>query len=196
MASVTETTCFNDVESCESSDENAEHRGCPLAAIVPLNDAMKSSPTILSEIYSFRAVGDHLGTAGQPTPEQFQMIRNAGFEAVINLALATSDNALANEGSIVTGLGMSYVQIPVDFKNPTARDFRVFCRVMDAFDNRPVFVHCAANMRVSTFVFLYRVLCGGVAVAEAERDMRAIWQPDEVWTRFIQDQLKNPGPVA
>jgi hypothetical protein len=35
------------------------------------------------------------------------------------------------------------------------------------------------------------VLRQGVAVAEAERDLRAIWQPDEVWSRFIQAQLKS-----
>ena len=152
---------------------------------------MKAPPTSLSEIYSFRAVGDKLGTAGQPTQEQFRMVREAGFEAVINLALPTSDNALANEGSVVTGLGMSYVHIPVDFKAPTSQDFRAFCRVMEAFDERPVFVHCAANKRVSAFVFLYRVLCQRVAVPEAERDLRAIWQPDEVWSRFIQEPLKT-----
>ena len=62
---------------------------------------------------------------------------------------------------------------------------------MEAFDDRPVFVHCAANMRVSAFVFLYRVLNQGVGVSEAERDLHAIWQPDEVWSRFIQEQLKS-----
>jgi protein tyrosine phosphatase (PTP) superfamily phosphohydrolase (DUF442 family) len=154
---------------------------------------MKTSPASLSEIYGFRAIGDRLGTAGQPTGSQFQAIRQAGFAAVINLALPTSDNALANEGSIVTGLGMAYVHIPVDFKAPTSQDFRDFCRVMDAFDDRPVFVHCAANMRVSAFVFLYRVLFQRVAIDEAESDMYAIWQPDEVWGRFIQDQFKQ-GP--
>src|ERR1035438_6954036 len=118
---------------------------------------MKESPTNLSGISSFRAVGDRLGTAGQPSQAQFQMIRESGFEAVINLALPTSDNAIPNEGSVVTSFGMSYVHIPVDFKAPTSQDFRAFCRVMDAFDDRPVFVHCAANMRVSAFVFLYRV---------------------------------------
>ena len=157
---------------------------------------MKTSPTSLSEIYSFRAVGDKLGTAGQPSQEQFRMVREAGFEAVINLALPTSDNALANEGSVVTGLGMSYVHIPVDFKAPTAQDFRAFCRVMEAFDGRRVFVHCAANKRVSAFVFLYRVLCQRVAIAEAEQDLHAIWQPDEVWSRFIQEQLKSHGTAA
>jgi len=157
---------------------------------------MKRSSTSLSEIYSFCAVGDKLGTAGQPTQEQFQAVREAGFEAVINLALSTSDNALAIEGSVVTGLGMSYVHIPVDFKAPTSQDFRVFCRVMEAFDERPVFVHCAANKRVAAFVFLYRVLCQRVALPEAQRDLHAIWQPDEIWSRFIQEQLKSHGPAA
>jgi len=152
---------------------------------------MKDSPANLSEIYSFRAVGNKLGTAGQPTKEQFRTIREAGFEAVINLALPASDNAIANGGSVVTGLGMSYVHIPVDFKAPTSQDFRAFCRVMEAFDNRSVFVHCAANMRVSAFVFLYRVLRQRIAIAEAERDLHSIWQPDEVWSRFIQEQLKS-----
>jgi protein tyrosine phosphatase (PTP) superfamily phosphohydrolase (DUF442 family) len=152
---------------------------------------MRDSATKLSEIYGFRAVGDRLGTAGQPTQPQFRAVQESGFEAVINLALPTSDNAIANEGSVVTSLGMSYVHIPVDFKAPTSQDFRAFCRVMEAFDDRPVFVHCAANMRVSAFVFFYRVLFQNIAVAEAERDLYAIWQPDEVWSRFIRDELTN-----
>ena len=81
------------------------------------------------------------------------------------------------------------MHIPVDFKAPAAGDFGAFRRVMEAFDDRPVFVHCAANMRVSAFVFLYRVLCEQVPVSEAERDLHAIWQPDEVWSRFIREQL-------
>ena len=152
---------------------------------------MKTAPTRLAEIYRFRPVGDHLGTAGQPTEGQFRMVREAGFEAVINLALLTSDNALADEGNVVTGLGMSYVHIPVDFKAPTSQDFQAFCQMMEAFDNRPVFVHCAANLRVSAFVFLYRVLRQHLAVPEAERDLHAIWQPDPVWSRFIHEQLKS-----
>jgi protein tyrosine phosphatase (PTP) superfamily phosphohydrolase (DUF442 family) len=157
-------------------------------------ERMKTS-TNLSEIDSFRAVGERLGTSGQPMQRQFQMIREAGFEAVINLALPTSDNALPNEGSVVTGLGMAYVHIPVDFKAPTTRDFQAFCRVLEALKDRPLFVHCAANKRVSAFVFLYRVLHQGVPVAEAEHDLHAIWQPDEIWSQFIQSQLKTNEPV-
>ena len=89
----------------------------------------------LSEIYSFRDISERLGTAGQPTESQFRAVKKAGFEAVINLALPTSDNALANEGSIVTDLGMTYVHIPVDFKAPTSPDFHAFSRRgLDDFD--------------------------------------------------------------
>ena len=156
---------------------------------------MSSPPPSLTEIYKFHPVGEKLGTAGQPTEAQFRAIRESGFEAVINLALPTSDNAIAHEGSVVTGLGMSYVHIPVDFKAPTSQDFGAFCRVMGAFDDRRVFVHCAANKRVAAFVFLYRVLHQRLPRIEAERELYAVWQPDEVWSHFIQRQLENAGHV-
>lgn len=144
----------------------------------------------LSSIYNFHSLGDNLGTAGQPTPAQIQSIRDAGFRAVFNLALPTSDNAIPNEDSLVTGLGMAYVHIPVEFKAPTTQDFSAFCRVMDAFQDRPVFVHCAANKRVAAFLYLYRVLHKNIPASEAQLDLDAVWQPDEVWSKFIQTQLK------
>jgi protein tyrosine phosphatase (PTP) superfamily phosphohydrolase (DUF442 family) len=145
----------------------------------------------LGAIYNIHSLGANLGTAGQPTPAQLPSIRDAGFRAVINLALPTSDNAIPDEGSLVTALGMAYVHIPVNFQAPTAQDFSAFCNVMDAFRDRPVFVHCAANKRVSAFIFLYRVLRQRVPAADAERDLHAVWQPDPVWSEFIKTQLKR-----
>src|SRR5687768_7005582 len=108
------------------------------------NQSMNASDDSLSKIYNFRAISERLATAGQPTEEQLRSVAEAGYAAVINLALATSDNALPTEGSIVSGLGMSYIHIPVDFKAPTTRDFQTFCGVMQAFEGQRVFVHCAA----------------------------------------------------
>jgi len=163
---------------------------CP-RSLVGLNPfaPMKPSPNSLTEIYGFRAIDHRLATAGQPMAAQFQTIREAGFAVVINLALSSSENAIANEGSIVAGLGMAYVHIPVEFGAPASEDFRAFCGAMETFGDRPVFIHCAANMRVSAFVFLYRVLRQGIDRSEAEGDLHAIWQPNEVWSRFIQEGL-------
>jgi protein tyrosine phosphatase (PTP) superfamily phosphohydrolase (DUF442 family) len=85
---------------------------------------------------------------------------------------------------------MTYIHIPVDFKAPNAEEFEAFSGMLQAFKERPVFVHCAANMRVSAFMFLHRVLHEGVPKDEAEGDLLAIWRPDAVWSRFIEDQLK------
>jgi protein tyrosine phosphatase (PTP) superfamily phosphohydrolase (DUF442 family) len=139
----------------------------------PLNP----SPPDLTGILHFRAISARIGTAGQPTAAQFALIREAGYDIVINLALPTSDNALADEGSLVAGLGMTYVHIPVNFTRPTAGDFEAFAGVLDAFRSRRVFVHCAMNMRVSAFVFVYRVLRG-----EA--------------TRFIEERLSAGGDAS
>lgn len=155
---------------------------------------MKPQETALSEIYKFHPLGDKLATGGQPTEPQLRQIREAGFDTVINLALPTSDNALPNEGSLVTGLGMSYVHIPVNFQAPMSQDFRAFCGIMHALEGRSVFVHCAANMRVSAFMYLYRVLLKDVPASEARRDLNAIWHPDDVWSKFIEQQLEGNRP--
>ena len=79
----------------------------------------------------------------------------------------------------------------MDFQNPSEGDFRAFCEIMEALRGRRVFVHCVANKRVSAFVFLYRVGRQRVEIAEAERDLKVVWQPDEVWSQFIQEQLST-----
>jgi len=143
----------------------------------------------IEDIRDFRLISPKLGTSGMPREEHVAAIRAAGFEVVINLALPTSDGALSNECDLVAREGMAYFQIPVQFQTPTAADFDLFCGLMRACAQRRVFVHCAANKRVSAFVYLYRVLRQGVSVEQAQKDLHAIWEPDEVWSRFITDEL-------
>lgn len=130
-----------------------------------------------------------VGTSGMPRAEQFAEIAQAGFRTVINLALPTSDNALPNEGELVTRNGMTYIHIPVLFDAPQSRDFQKFRGFMGAAGEEPVFVHCAANMRVSAFMFLHRLHNARVSRAEAETDLRRIWEPDEVWRALINENL-------
>lgn len=145
----------------------------------------------LEAIRGYRRLDEQLATSGMPLPEHFAVMRNEGFEVIINLALPTSDYALANEGELVSAQGMTYVHIPVKFDAPTAEDFQRFSAVMDALSDRKVFVHCAANMRVSAFLFLHRLRTGTATRVQAEDDLRAIWQPDEVWRQFINARLAD-----
>jgi protein tyrosine phosphatase (PTP) superfamily phosphohydrolase (DUF442 family) len=136
-------------------------------------------------------ISDTIGTAGQPTPEQFAAIRAANYQVVVNLAVADSPNALANEEELVTAQGMTYIHIPVVWEAPTAEDLDRFFTVMDRNRGRKVFVHCALNMRVSCFVFLYRVLRLSEPAEEAWQDVLTIWEPNEVWQRFADEALSQ-----
>lgn len=148
--------------------------------------------TALNHIRNFLRIDDRLATSGMPQPDDFAALRRAGFEVVINLALPTSDNALPNESELVSAQGMTYVHIPVKFDAPQPADFERFTRVMDACAGQKVFVHCAANMRVSAFVFLHR-LTHGADRATTEADLKKIWQPDGVWREFVNQRLSSLG---
>ena len=142
----------------------------------------------LTHIRNFLLIDDRLATSGMPQPGDFAALRQAGFDVVINLALPASDNALPNEGELVSAQGMTYVHIPVKFDAPQPADFERFTRTMDAGAGQKVFVHCAANMRVSAFVFLHRLSHGADRPA-AENDLKKIWQPDGVWREFLNQRL-------
>ena len=94
-----------------------------------------------------------VGTAGQPLAEQFAAIGDAGYTTVINLAMADSDNAVADEGNLVASAGMRYVHLPVPFDQPTREHLQTFEQLMTVFREEPVFVHCAMNLRVSAFMY-------------------------------------------
>jgi NAD+ diphosphatase len=149
----------------------------------------------LQAIFAFLPLGERIGSAGQPTAEQFRMIAGAGYRSVINLALEDSPGALSDEERLVHELGLDYVHIPVEFTAPTREDLDRFFHEMALREDRKVFIHCIANKRVSAFLFLYRVLKLGHPVAEAEMALHRIWTPDPVWQDFI-DRALRAGPES
>ncbi len=138
----------------------------------------------IADIVNFLQISDGLATAGQPTVEQYPAIVAAGYQVVINLALTDSPSALVDEGSIASNLGIEYIQIPVEWTAPTLADFQKFGSAMDAHPDDKIFVHCAANKRVSAFVYLYRI-CQGVDELIARQDLIKIWTPNRIWEQFI-----------
>jgi len=149
----------------------------------------------LSGIYNYRAVDEAIGTSGQPTVAQLAGIAQAGYRTVINLALHDDPRySLPDEAGTVRSLGMDYVHIPVQFATPTEADLKAFFAAMDAHGGEKVWVHCAANMRVSAFLGLYRVLRQGWPKDKAFELMRGLWEPNEVWSAFIAKALAGTSP--
>ena len=150
----------------------------------------------LNNIYHFEQITPQIGCSGQPTAEQFALIAQDGFSAVINLAMADSDNAIANEGSIVTHLGMTYVHIPVDFANPTLDNLHRFVGIMQALEKTnggKVWVHCVVNARVSAFLYLYLKHIKGLPENQCRTVLLDRWesQMDEVWSTFLKTSQQS-----
>lgn len=140
----------------------------------------------LDQIFNFLMLTPSLSSSGQPTESQFQLIAKAGFTTVINLAPHGAENALADEALLLKELGLHYIHIPVNFKQPSDWDYKRFCHAMKEAGDNPVWVHCAANMRVSAFLYRYRIEKLGEDEDVARRDMEKIWTPFGVWKGFIE----------
>ncbi len=143
--------------------------------------------TALKAITNYVPITDDIGTSGQPTQEQFADISAAGYQLVINLALPTSDNAISNEGSIVTELGMSYWHLPVKFDAPTLQELQLFCATLEAWRGKKIWVHCVVNARVSAFVYQYLRHARGLDLHAARSPILDKWEPkmDAIWKTFI-----------
>lgn len=144
---------------------------------------------MFSGIYIYRQLAPDLATSGQPDADELAAIAAAGYRLVINLALHDADYALTDEAATVHALGMDYVHIPVLFDAPMPQDLRAFFAAMDANHGKKIWVHCAANKRVSVFLGLWLHLRQGVPRDDAFALQRDIWQPDALWSRFIANAL-------
>jgi len=141
-----------------------------------------SDPTA---IYNWRRLDERTTTSGQPTEAQLRALRDIGVRHIVNQGLHSHEKALPDEAGSVSALGMNYIHIPVDFRNPTESDFEQFCATMAQLRDAPVHVHCIANYRVSAFFYRYRRDIAGMDEAKARNEMEQIWQPDAIWAAFI-----------
>lgn len=139
----------------------------------------------LAEIKNYLQLSDRIATAGQPTRQELAAVAGAGYQAVINLH-TWSD--LPDEGEVVRALGLEYVHINVPWERPERSHLERFFAEMEARQGQRLFVHCAANKRVSAFMALYRIHREDWPVAKAMAFVDVSTFPP-VWQAFIEEML-------
>lgn len=142
------------------------------------------------DIRGWQRLDDATTTSGRLEEADPARLAAIGVRHVINLALDSHPEALADEGAKLASLGIDYTHIPVPFDAPGEDHFAAFERAIDAAEG-PVHVHCIMNWRVSAFFYL-RNRKAGMAEAEARALMRQQWDPREseaphaaTWAEFI-----------
>jgi protein tyrosine phosphatase (PTP) superfamily phosphohydrolase (DUF442 family) len=138
-------------------------------------------------------ISARLVTSGQPTANSLGGLSAQGFGAVIYLAPPTSPDAVRGEADIVRKQGLEFVNIPIQFGNPTEADFNAFVAAMNRFQDRKVLVHCQVNMRASSMTFLYRVIVGHEKPEQAYESVTRVWAPEGPWKTLLTSQLHKAG---
>ncbi len=136
-------------------------------------------------------ISPHLVTSGQPSAEALAGLKAQDFEALIYLAPPTVSDAVRDEQLIVTRQGLTFINIPIRFDNPTEADYETFASVLGGLGKRKVLVHCQINLRASSMMFLCRTIVLKDDPRAAYATLSGVWSPDGPWHRLIESQLQR-----
>lgn len=142
------------------------------------------------KLYNHVQVDQRISTSGVISGEAIEQMAREGYSALINLLPDTHQHALAHEAELAGRHALAYHHIPVDFAAPTSASYSAFEQALDGIaQDQRVFVHCAANMRVSAFLAIYGTKRFGWTRERAEQLIAEVWEPNEVWRNFLAAQL-------
>lgn len=96
---------------------------------------------------------DDLTSSGQPDAEKLALFAEAGYVAVVDLR-GEGENRGLDEVSVVEGLGLDYVNLPVSGADSISWDNATKLRhILSSYDG-PVLVHCGSGNRVGALLAL------------------------------------------
>ena len=107
----------------------------------------------------------------QPEAGDYADLASLGVKTVINL---TSDDALAEEPTMVEKAGMKYVAIPMTTRiAPTSEQLDEFLKIVIDPANQPVFVHCVGGKhRTGVMTAVYRMTQDSWTSEQAFNEMK------------------------
>jgi protein tyrosine phosphatase (PTP) superfamily phosphohydrolase (DUF442 family) len=149
---------------------------------------MKMQQKKIDDIINYLKLTDRISTAGQPLADEIGLVSENGFQVVIFLALF-ENSELPQEKEMIENMGLIFEHIPVVFKNPQIPEFTCFIEIIKKHNDKKIFIHCEMNMRVSVFMSLYFMVIENLPYKDAMRLINKIWQPDEIWKKFMKDVM-------
>jgi protein tyrosine phosphatase (PTP) superfamily phosphohydrolase (DUF442 family) len=141
---------------------------------------------LLSRIPNFFRYSDILSAGGQPTPKQFEHLKESGVEVVINISPVSARNAYREEHETVEKLNMDYIHFPIDCSNLRDIHYITIRALLNAAEGKKIFMHCGANIKTSNLVHMYQVLEKGEDEASSLRTLLRIQKPEAKWFAYFR----------
>lgn len=163
----------------------------PLLAQAPAGSAQANAG---QPIRAFVQVSTDVCTGGQPEMEHFAKLKGEGIKAVLNLR-TPGEHRADEERAAVQAAGLQYFNIPVVYTHPTSEQVDEFLKITDDKQNRPIFIHCTAAIRVGAFWLIRRVVRDGwgwdAAYEEAQKvGLKGAPHLDEFAKQYIAAHAK------
>jgi uncharacterized protein (TIGR01244 family) len=130
-----------------------------------------------SDIRNWQRRPDGITTSGRLEAGDPVRLASIGVRHVVNLALDSHPEALADEGALMAEAGIAYTHIPVPFDAPTPEHVAMLAEALAAHPG-PAHVHCIMNWRVTAFFYLLD-RAAGVPEPDARARMVMVWNPLE-----------------
>lgn len=160
---------------------------------------MSSDPD--ASIRNFQRLSPRWTTSGRLRSEDLDALAAIGVAHVINLALDSHPEALADETGQLAARNIAYTHIPVPFDAPGEAHYAAFVEALEGAGEAPVHVHCIMNYRVSAFFYRYHRDVSGMGESEARALMVRQWDPlnsdrpeATPWAEFLTGRRIGSGP--
>jgi protein tyrosine/serine phosphatase len=156
------------------------------ALLLVLSSVASAQAAARVSIDNFARVDANYFRGSQPVGHDYADLHALGVKTVIDL---TDDDGRADERSMVTAAGMTYVHIPMTTHTaPTAAELRQFFSVVNDSQKQPVYVHCVGGShRTGVMTAVYRMANDHWAADRAFAEMKTFkFGPD-----FLHSEFKN-----
>jgi outer membrane protein assembly factor BamB/protein tyrosine phosphatase (PTP) superfamily phosphohydrolase (DUF442 family) len=163
----------------------------PIIALVVLLLVSSAMAQDTGPIRNFLRENKDFCTGGQPRLEQLEQLKNEGVKSILNLR-QPSEHRAAEEEAKAKELGLRYFNIPVAYGNPNEEQVAEFLKITDDPDNRPIFIHCTAAIRVGAFWMIRRVLRDGWKIEDAQAEAEKVGLRESPhWLEFAQKYIET-----
>ena len=126
----------------------------------------------LGDMQPVHALGD-IYLAGQPTPQDLPLFKQAGIKTVITLRKPSE--VPWDEAAAVSQQGMKFVSVP--FQRPAELKTEVFEKVLEVLRDKkrgPTVLHCGSANRVGAIWYAYRVLDDKLSPEAALKEAKVV----------------------
>src|SRR5690606_2550807 len=111
--------------------------------------------------------------ASQPQPTDLEQAKKGGVKTVINLRHADEQGAL-NVAAFVKELGLTDHHIPWNGPDESTDEKIAQVQSLLKTAERPILLHCSSANRVGAHWLVYRVIDGGLSIADATAEAKVV----------------------